>query len=384
MGPLEGIKVVELAGIGPGPFCCMLLADMGADVVRIDRTEPADLGAPIAPRHNLLNRGRRSIALDLKQSQDLSVAKALIAKADAVVEGFRPGVMERLGLGPDECLKINPRLVYGRMTGWGQDGPLAQAAGHDINYIALTGALHAIGTKGGPPIPPLNLVGDFGGGAMYLAFGLVCGLLEASRSGKGQVVDAAMVDGAASLMTSIYGRKASGAWSNERGSNTVDGGSHFYGCYETKDGKYISVASIEVRFYRELLERLGLKDEIKSSQNDQAGWDAARHKLAALFKARTREEWCELLEGTDVCFAPVLDLDEAMQHPHNKARGLFIEVEGIPQPGPAPRFSRTSPGVRRPPCSPGEHTEEVLSSWGISRVGELVDGTGQLQRRDKT
>jgi alpha-methylacyl-CoA racemase len=367
MGPLQGIKVVEFAGIGPGPFCCMLLADMGADVVRIDRTEPADLGAPIEPRYNVLNRGRRSIALDLKQPRDLAVARGLIAKADALVEGFRPGVMERLGLGPDECLTINPRLVYGRMTGWGQDGPLAQAAGHDINYIALVGALNAIGPRGGAPVPPLNLIGDYGGGALYLAFGLTCGLIEASRSGKGQVVDAAMIDGAASLMTSIYGRKASGAWKNERGSNAVDGGSHFYGSYETRDGKYISIASIEVRFYSELLERLGLTDTLTTPQHDRAGWDDAKQKLAALFKTKTRDEWCALLEGTDVCFAPVLDLDEAMHHPHNVARGLFVEVAGIAQPGPAPRFSRTPPAIRRPPSVPGQHTDEVLLSWGVAR-----------------
>jgi alpha-methylacyl-CoA racemase len=381
MGPLQGIKVVEFAGIGPGPFCCMLLADMGADVVRVDRTEPADLGAPIEPRYNVLNRGRRSIALDLKQPQDLAVARELIAKADVLTEGFRPGVMERLGLGPDECLKINPRLVYGRMTGWGQEGPLAQAAGHDINYIALIGALHAIGPRGGPPVPPLNLIGDFGGGALYLAFGVVCGLIEALRSGQGQVVDAAMVDGAASLMTSIYGRKAAGAWKNERGSNAVDGGSHFYGCYETKDGKYISVASIEVRFYRELLERLGLTDEIKTPQHERAGWDGAKEKLAALFRTKTREEWCALLEGTDVCFAPVLDMDEAMAHPHNVTRGLFVEVAGIAQPGPAPRFSRTKPDIRRPPSYPGEHTDEVLSSWGIARNETAAAGPEPARKR---
>ena len=367
MGPLQGIKVVEFAGIGPGPFCCMLLSDMGADVVRIDRTEPADLGNPIEPKFNLLTRGRRSIALDLKKPADIAVAKALVEKADALVEGFRPGVMERLGLGPDACLKANPRLVYGRMTGWGQEGPLAPAAGHDINYIALVGALNAIGPKNGPPVPPLNLVGDFGGGALYLAFGLVCGLLEARTSGKGQVVDAAMVDGAASLITSVFGGTASGAWVNQRGSNSVDGGAHFYGTYETKDGKYVSIASIEVRFYDELLARLGLKDAFATKQRDRSGWDAAREKLAALFKTRTRDEWCKILEGTDVCFAPVLDVKEAMQHPHNQARGTFIEVAGIPQPGPAPRFSRTKPVVSRPPPRPGEHTEEVLSSWGVSR-----------------
>src|SRR5438552_2068787 len=266
MGPLQGIRVVEFAGIGPGPFCCMLLADMGADVVRIDRTEPAELGTPTEPKFNLLKRGRRSIALDLKKPEDIKVAKTLVAKADALVEGFRPGVMERLQLGPDDCLAINPRLVYGRMTGWGQEGPLAQAAGHDINYISLVGALNAIGQKNGPPVPPLNLVGDFGGGALYLAFGLVCGLLEAKKSGKGQVVDAAMVDGAASLITNVFGGTASGAWVNARGSNFVDGGAHFYGAYETKDGKYISIASIEARFYQELLERLGMKDKITSKQ----------------------------------------------------------------------------------------------------------------------
>lgn len=367
MGPLEGIKVVEFAGLGPGPFCCMLLADMGADVVRIDRTEPADLGTPTDPKFNLLNRGRRSIALDLKKAEDIKVAKALVAKADALVEGYRPKVMERLGLGPDECLKINPQLVYGRMTGWGQNGPLALAAGHDINYISLIGASNTIGPKDGPPVPPLNLVGDYGGGALYLAFGLVCGILEARKSGQGQVVDAAMVDGAASLITSLFGGTAAGTWKNQRASNTVDGGSHYYGIYETKDAKYISVAAIEVRFYKELLNKLGLTDEIKTKQHDRAGWGAAREKLAAVFKTKSRDEWCDLLEGTDACFAPVLDLKEAMEHPHNKARGTFIEVAGVAQPGPAPRFSRTKPVVTLPPPHPGEHTEEVLSLWGVSR-----------------
>ena len=367
MGPLEGVKIVEFAGIGPGPFCCMLLSDMGADVVRIDRTEPADLGTPTDPKYALLNRGRRSIALDLKRKEDIETAKALVAKADALIEGFRPGVMERLGLGPDEMLKLNPKLVYGRMTGWGQEGPLASAAGHDINYISLVGALHAIGQKNGPPVPPLNLVGDFGGGALYMAFGLACGLLEAKKSGKGQVVDAAMVDGAASLITGVFGGTASGAWVNERGSNFVDGGAHFYGAYETKDGKYVSIASIEARFYQDLLERLGMKDTITSKQRDRSGWDANKEKLAALFKTKTRDEWCTILEGTDVCFAPVLDVKEAMQHPHNKARGTFIEVDGIPQPGPAPRFSRTKPEVKRPPSRPGQHTDEILTSWGVLR-----------------
>ncbi len=367
MGPLEGIRVVEFAGIGPGPFCCMLLADMGADVIRIDRTEPADLGTPVEPKFNLLTRGRRSIALDLKKPADVKIAKELVAKADALVEGFRPGVMERLGLGPDECLKANPKLVYGRMTGWGQEGPLAQAAGHDINYISLIGALHAIGPRDGAPVPPLNLVGDFGGGALYMAFGLVCGLLEAKKSGHGQVVDAAMVDGAASLITSVFGGTASGAWVNKRASNAVDGGAHFYGAYETKDGKYISIASIEARFYNELLERLNIRDLFKTKQRDRTGWDAAKQQLVALFKTKTRDEWCKILEGTDVCFAPVLDIKEALEHPHNKARNTFIEVEGIPQPAPAPRFSRTKPVVQRPPPRAGEHTDEVLRDWGVTR-----------------
>jgi len=366
MGPLAGVKVIEFAGIGPGPFCCMLLADMGADVVRIDRTEPADLGPPTEARFGLLNRGRRSIALDLKKQKDVDVAKALVSKADALVEGFRPGVMERLGLGPDVLLESNARLVYGRITGWGQEGPLALAAGHDINYISLVGALHAIGPRNGPPVPPLNLVGDFGGGALYLAFGLVCALMEARSSGKGQVVDAAMVDGAASLMTSVFGSVASGAWVNERESNYLDGGAHFYGSYRTKDGKYISIASIETRFYEELLERLGMKDAIRTAHRDRAGWSAAREQLAEVFQTKTRDEWCKELEGTDVCFAPVLDPNEAMQHPHNKARGTFIEMDGIVQPGPAPRFSRTRPELTRPPSRPGQHTAEILSSWGIS------------------
>lgn len=367
MGPLEGIKVVEFAGIGPGPFCCMMLSDMGAEVVRIDRTEPADLGTPTDPKFNLLNRGRRSIALDLKKAEDLKVAKALIARADALVEGYRPKVMERLGLGPDDCLKINPRLVYGRMTGWGQDGPLALVAGHDINYISLIGALNTIGPKHGAPVAPLNLVSDYGGGALYLAFGIVCGILEAKKSGRGQVVDAAMVDGAASLITSVFGGTAAGTWKNERAANGIDGGSHYYNVYETKDGKYVSIASIEVRFYSELLAKLGLTDEIKTNQHDRSGWPVAKEKLAAVFKTKTRNDWCRILEGTDVCFAPVLDLKEAMEHPHNKMRGTFIEVGGIVQPGPAPRFSRTKPIVSSPPPRPGEHTDEVLSSWGVPR-----------------
>src|SRR5690348_8596271 len=362
MGPLGGIRIVEFAGIGPGPFTAMLLSDMGADVVRIDRK-----GGRTPSKGEITYRGRPAIALDIKKPEAVEAALKLIESADALIEGFRPGVMERNGLGPDVCLKRNPKLVYGRMTGWGQTGPLAMAAGHDINYIALTGALHGIGNHGKKPVPPLNLVGDFGGGALYMAFGIVCGLLEAKKSGHGQVVDAAMVDGAASLITSVFGGTASGAWVNKRASNAVDGGAHFYGAYETKDGKYISIASIEVRFYNELLERLNIRDLFKTKQRDRAGWDAARQQLVALFKTKTRDEWCKILEGTDVCFAPVLDVKEALEHPHNKARNTFIEVEGIPQPAPAPRFSRTKPVVKRPPPRAGEHTDEVLADWGVSR-----------------
>jgi len=365
MGPLQGLRVVEFAGVGPGPFCCMMLSDMGAEVVRIDRTAPADLGIPLDPKFNLLGRGRQSVALDLKKQDDVVTAKQLIAKADALVEGFRPGVMEKLGLGPDECLKSNPRLVYGRMTGWGQNGPWANVVGHDINYIALNGVLNAIGETGRGPIPPLNLIGDYGGGGLYLAFGLVCALLEARTSGKGQVVDAAMIDGAASLAMSFFGQKAAGNFTNQRGSNILDGGAHFYSCYATRDDKYIAVGPVEGRFYQELIERLGLKDDLPADQYDRAAWPEGKRKLAALFKTKSRDEWCALLEGTDVCFAPVLDFDEAMDHPHNKERGLFVEVAGVRQPGPAPRFSRTKPAIQGPPSRPGQHTEEVLRRWQI-------------------
>jgi alpha-methylacyl-CoA racemase len=324
MGPLEGIKIVEFAGIGPGPFCGMMLADMGAEVTRIDRPGPPTVG-----RSNVLNRGRHaSHTLDLKSTEGLATALQVIDKSDALIEGFRPGVMERLNLGPDLCLARNPRLIYGRITGWGQTGPLSQAAGHDINYIALTGALSATGNRGCKPVPPLNLAGDFGGGGMLLAFGIVCGILETKRSGKGQVIDAAMTDGSALLMSMIYGFKAEGHWSNERGSNLVDGGTHFYTTYECADGNYISVGALEPQFYQLLLKKIGAGSE---------------PDLATIFKTRTRAQWCELLEGTDVCFAPVLNLEEAPHHPHNQARKTFIEIDGVIQPAPAPRFSRTTP-----------------------------------------
>lgn len=358
MGPLQGIRVVELAGIGPGPFCAMMLADMGAEIIRIERKGAHD------PRgkFNLLLRGRPSIGVDLKQPAGVAATLRLIEQADALIEGFRPGVMEKLGLGPEVCLERNPRLVYGRMTGWGQTGPMATAAGHDINYISLSGVLHAIGERGGNPVPPLNLVGDFGGGGMMLAFGIVCALLEAKASGKGQVIDAAMTDGSASLMTIIYGLKAMGTWTNERGANMLDGGAHFYGTYECADGKYVAIGSIEPQFYALLFQKMGLDPAAFQEQMNKARWPELKEKLAQVFKTKTREEWCALMEGSDVCFAPVLDLDEAPQHPHNVARETFVEIDGVTQPAPAPRFSRTAPEIQRNSKSP----DEVWTSWNFS------------------
>ncbi len=366
MGPLSGYRIIELAGIGPGPMCAMLLSDMGADVLRIDRTADAGLGIATETKYALLNRGRRSVALDLKKPEAIEAMLKLVEKADGLIEGFRPGVTERLGLGPDVCIKRNPRLVYGRMTGWGQDGPMAKAAGHDINYIALSGALHSIGRRGEAPVPPLNLVGDFGGGALYLALGMVAGLLETQKSGKGQVVDAAMVDGAASLMTAIYGIHGSGRWTDNRGDNILDSGAHYYDVYETKDGKYVSIGSIETKFYDELLELSGLKREELARQNDREAWPAMKQKVAAIFMTKSRDEWCKIMEGSDVCFAPVLSMSEAPKHPHNRHRGTFIEDDGVVQPGPAPRFSRTPGKIQRPPARPGEHTDEALRDWGFS------------------
>lgn len=359
-GPLTGVKVVEFAGIGPGPFCCMLLSDMGADVVRIDRKGGRTM------RNDVTARGRRSVALDMKEPKDIEVALALIEKADVLVEGFRPGVMERLGVGPDEALKRNPRLVYGRMTGWGQSGPLAHAAGHDLNYIALTGALHAMGRAGAPPPPPLNLVGDYGGGALYLALGICAALLEAQRSGQGQVIDAAITDGTASLMAVMFGLRASGIWTDDRDANLLDGGAHFYDVYETSDGKYVSIGSIEPQFYALLLEKLGVKDDAAfGAHMIKPEWPALSEKVAAIIKTKTRDEWTALMEGTDVCFAPVLTMGEAPSHPHNVARGTFTTIDNVVQPAPAPRFSRTPSAIQGPAAAPGAHTEEVLSGWGI-------------------
>jgi alpha-methylacyl-CoA racemase len=372
-GPLAGVKIIELAGIGPGPFCAMMLADMGADVIRVDRYQNAMGGDPAAPPADVLNRGRRSIAVDLKNPDGVETVLSLIESADALIEGFRPGVMERLGLGPDVALARNPKLVYGRMTGWGQEGPYAPTAGHDINYIALAGALEPIGRRGEGPVPPLNLVGDFGGGGMLLAYGLVCGILSARSTGEGQVVDAAMVDGAAVLMTMFHAFRAMGMWNDERGTNMLDSGAHFYDVYETADGKYVSIGSIEPQFYAELLRLTGLEDEELPWQHDRNEWPALKERFAEIFKAKTRDEWCELMEGTDVCFAPVLSMTEAPEHPHNVQRETFIEVAGVVQPAPAPRFSATPAATPNPPAHAGQHTYEVLEEWGFDadRVAKL-------------
>ncbi|GAB5499317.1 MAG: CaiB/BaiF CoA-transferase family protein [Pseudohongiellaceae bacterium] len=361
MGALKGIRVIEMAGIGPGPFCAMMLADMGAEVIRIDRLAHKGQGH----RAHTLNRGRRSLALDLKNPDALDATLRLVDQADVLVEGFRPGVMERLGLGPDECLTRNPRLVFGRMTGWGQSGPLAAAAGHDINYISIAGALGAMGYPDRPPAPPLNLVGDFGGGAMYLLAGILAALVERSTSGAGQVIDAAMTDGTASLLTPFYGLMAMQQWSAERYSNRLDGGAYYYGAYQCSDGKYISIGSLEPQLYALLLEKCGITDPSFQEQLDQSAWPEKREKLTALFKTRTRAQWCELLEGTDVCFAPVLDLAEAPDHPHNQARQTFVDFEGVQQPAPAPRFSRTPGSIQSAPALAGEHSEQILGDWGF-------------------
>jgi alpha-methylacyl-CoA racemase len=359
MGPLAGIRIVEFAGIGPGPFAAMLFADMGADVIRIDRK-----GGRAPSQMEIYLRGRKTVALDLKKPEAVEAALKLIEKADALIEGFRPGVMERLGLGPEVCLKRNAKLVYGRMTGWGQTGPLANAAGHDINYIALSGALHAMGNNGQKPVPPLNLVGDFGGGALYLAFGIACGIIEAKNSGKGQVVDAAMTDGAASLMTMFYGMSASGFWQDQRGSNMLDSGAHFYDTYETKDGKFVAIGSIEPQFYKELMEKTGITDPAFTAQMDRSAWPALKEKLAAVIKTKTRDEWDAIMLGSDVCYAPVLSLSEAPKHPHNVARQTFVEVGGVTQPAPAPRFSRTVPETK--PVVPVDN-QGSFAAWGMSK-----------------
>jgi alpha-methylacyl-CoA racemase len=366
-GPLDGVRIIEIAGIGPGPFAAMLLSDMGAEVVRVDRAQSVFGGDPSRPPTDVLARGRRSIGVDLKNPDGVETVLKLVEQADALIEGFRPGVAERLGIGPDDCQARNPKLVYGRMTGWGQEGPLKHAAGHDINYIALAGALHPIGRRGEAPVPPLNLVGDFGGGGMFLAFGVVCALLEARRSGEGQVVDAAMIDGAATLTAMFHGMRAQGFWTEERGTNLLDTGAHFYDVYQCADGEYVSIGSIEPQFYRELMEKTGLSDDAEfAGQMSRGAWPALKERIAEVFKTKTRDEWVAIMEGSDVCFAPVLSLSEAPEHPHNRERATFTEVGGVVQPAPAPRFSRTPGAVARPPSFPGQHTDEVLSDWGFA------------------
>jgi alpha-methylacyl-CoA racemase len=366
MGPLHGLRVIELASIGPGPMCCMLLADLGADVVRIDRLEPSGLGLAMDARHDVHARGRRSLALDLKRPAGRDAALRLVDSADALVEGMRPGAAEKLGLGPGDCHMRNPRLVYGRMTGFGQTGPLSAAAGHDLNYIALSGVLHAIGPAGGRPLPPLNLVGDYGGGALYLAFGLLAALFERQRSGRGQVVDAAMVDGAASLASIFYGLHAAGSWSGSRGANLLDGGAPFYDSYETAEGRHISLAPLEPKFFARLAEALGLEPRFVQRQYDRRLWPEMRAAIAAAVRLHTRDEWCARLEGSDACFAPVLSFEEAPLHAHARARAAFVTVDGVVQPAPAPRFDRTPAAQPRPAPQPGQHTDEVLLEAGFS------------------
>lgn len=383
-GPLAGIRVVEIAGIGPAPLCCSLLSDLGADVVRIDRTGETGLGFEfVGPKADVRRRGRPSVAVDLKHPDGIATVLRLVEKADAIVDPMRPGVMEKLGLGPDICLARNPRLVFGRMTGWGQTGPLAQTAGHDINYISLSGVLHAIGTRA-HPVPPLNVVGDMGGGAMFLAVGLLSAILEARGSGKGQVVDVAMTEGSAYLALACFGLSAVDYWSEQREDNIIDGGSPFWRCYETKDGKFISIGAVERKFYDLLIDTLGLDAKTLPDQMDRAHWPRMIETLAAAFKQKTRDEWCRIMEGTDICFAPVLSFKEAHAHPHNKARGSFVEVDGIIQPGPAPRFSRTPGSVKHGPPVFGAQTREALAAWGLPQVEiERLEAAGAIGRRAK-
>ncbi len=369
-GPLSGLRIVEFAGIGPAPLCCALMADLGADVLRVDRTTDPRLGLPRDRRTDLTRRGRRSVSVDLKQADGIETVLRLVEQADVLVDPFRPGVTEKLGLGPNECLGRNERLVYARMTGWGQDGPLAYAAGHDLNYLSLTGIVHAIGPKE-IPVPPLNVVADMGGGAMSLALGLLAGVYEARNSGKGQVVDVSMTEGSAYLALGVYGMAAVGDWSHERMDNLLDGGAPFYRCYETSDDRFVSIASIEPKFYEILLEKTGLKGENLPAQYDREGWPEMHRRFEAVFRTKSRDEWCEIMEGSDVCFAPVLTFNEAPEHPHNKARGSFVDLEGVPQPGPAPRFSRTPGSVKGSPPDLGVDTREGLAAWGFA--GEEID-----------
>ncbi|MFO1284193.1 MAG: CaiB/BaiF CoA-transferase family protein [Burkholderiales bacterium] len=376
MGPLNGLRVLEFGAIGPVPFCGMTLADMGADVLRIDRPSAATDARGRSDPLGVLDRGKRSALIDLKHPRGAQAALRLVERADALIEGFRPGVMERLGLGPGPCLDRNPRLVYGRLTGWGQRGPLASAAGHDINFVAMTGALHATGERGRAPVPPLNLVGDFGGGGALLAQGVLAALWRAARSGHGQVVDAAMVDGAAQLMAWIYGEYAEGRWQDARGSNEGDGGRPYFRVFETGDRRHLAVGAIEPRFFAELRARIGLDDPALRDHTDPSTWAALDARLSAIFATRTRDEWCALFDGTDACVSPVLSLEEAPGHPHNRARGVFIEVDGVVQPAPAPRFDATPGAVRSPPPRPGAHTRGALAEWGVP--DEEIDALSRL------
>jgi alpha-methylacyl-CoA racemase len=373
-GPLSGYRIIEIAGIGPGPFAAMMLADMGAEVIRVERAQAVRGPAPEQPHFDVLLRGRRNIAIDLKHADGAAALLQLVERADALIEGFRPGVMERLGVGPDVCLKRNPKLVFGRMTGWGQTGMYAHAAGHDINYISLAGALAHFGRAGEAPTPPLNMVGDFGGGGMFLAYGVVCALLEAQRSGRGQVVDAAMVDGSAVLMSMFWAFKSIGLFDeNRRGHNLLDTGAHFYDVFQCADGEYVSVGSIEPQFYAELLRLTGLDGDADfARQMDQSMWPQLKARLADVFRLKPRDEWCALMEATDVCFAPVLTMSEASEHPHNVERNTFVEIAGVTQPAPAPRFSRSSPTTPDPPAHPGQHSVGILRDWGVA--ADTVDG----------
>ena len=374
MGPLSGKRIIEIAGIGPGPFCAMLLSDLGAEVIRVDRASTVADELPDFPSLDLLNRGRRSIGIDLKDPNGVETVLKLIESSDALIEGFRPGVAERLGIGPEDCLTRNPKLIYGRMTGWGQYGSYSSMAGHDINYIALSGVLGMIGRKDEKPVPPVNLIGDFGGGGMILALGVCAALVEVASSGKGQVIDAAMTDGSALLATMVHSFKAMGIW-GDRGTNLLDTGAPFYDVFECSDGKFISIGSIEPQFYSELLRITGLDQQENPKQMDKQSWDEMKSKIASAIKSKSREEWENLMEGTDVCFAPVLTIDEAYDHPHNLERNTFIEVAGVKQPAPAPRFSRTPASITSPPPHPGEHTEEILldSGFTISEISSLKE-----------
>ena len=373
-GPLTGYKIIEIAGIGPGPFAAMMLSDMGAEVIRVERVQAVRDTQSSNANWDVMQRGRKNVAIDLKHADGVEALLQLVEKADAMIEGFRPGVMERLGVGPDVCLARNKKLVFGRMTGWGQDGPYANAAGHDINYIALAGALAHFGRAGEAPVPPLNMVGDFGGGGMLLAYGVVCALLEAQRSGAGQVVDAAMVDGSAILMSMFWGFKNIGLHDeNARGTNMLDSGAHFYDVYKCSDGKFVSIGSIEPQFYAQLLQLTGLASDAEFvNQQDRTMWPKLKQRLTEVFATKTQAEWCKIMEGTDVCFAPVLTMSEAAKHPHNVARKTFIEIAGTTQPAPAPRFSRTVASLPTAPVGAGANTREVLQSWGIQNVDELI------------